>query len=317
MEREHGSVSGVLRGSLVALLAAWMALAPGLAEARAGGGSSSSGSRGSRTYESNSARPMERSVTPQSQQPSSSAPRSAAPLTPALGAPASFMQSHPFLSGLAGGFIGAGIAGMLFGNSAWPADGGMGSGLGILLQLLVIAGLIYFAMRLFRSWRQDYVTAGAGAGYPRSVGALASPAARGDPVAIPLSEADYNEWSALLVGIQDAWSKSDILRMRQFMTPEMVGYFNDELARMASQDVENRVEQVNLLKGDVEEAWREGGEFEYVTARLRWSALDYKLRSGTSQVVEGDPNSPVEASEVWTFLRARGGKWLLSAIQQV
>jgi predicted lipid-binding transport protein (Tim44 family) len=30
-------------------------------------------------------------------------------------------------------------------------------------------------------------------------------------------------------------------------------------------------------------------------------------------VVEGGPD---EATEVWTFLRARGGHWLVSAIQQ-
>ncbi len=38
-------------------------------------------------------------------------------------------------------------------------------------------------------------------------------------------------------------------------------------------------------------------------------------RSG--RVVEGDPNQPTEATEVWTFMRSRGGPWLLSAIQQV
>ncbi len=34
-------------------------------------------------------------------------------------------------------------------------------------------------------------------------------------------------------------------------------------------------------------------------------------------VVGGDPRTPVEAEEVWTFVRPRGGDWLLSAIQQV
>ena len=35
-------------------------------------------------------------------------------------------------------------------------------------------------------------------------------------------------------------------------------------------------------------------------------------------VVSGDPKQPVEAEEVWTFVRQRsGGNWLLSAIQQV
>jgi len=38
----------------------------------------------------------------------------------------------------------------------------------------------------------------------------------------------------------------------------------------------------------------------------------------TREVLEGDPNKPVEAVELWTFMRSRnGGKWLLSAIQQM
>jgi len=32
--------------------------------------------------------------------------------------------------------------------------------------------------------------------------------------------------------------------------------------------------------------------------------------------VDGDAN-PQEATELWTFMRVRGGGWLLSAIQQV
>jgi predicted lipid-binding transport protein (Tim44 family) len=95
----------------------------------------------------------------------------------------------------------------------------------------------------------------------------------------------------------------------------MLSYFSEQLSDQASRGVENRVEQVELLKGDVEEAWREDG-FEYVTARLLFKAVDYTVRSGTGQVVEGDANRPAEATEVWTFVRSQGGRWLLSAIQQ-
>jgi predicted lipid-binding transport protein (Tim44 family) len=95
----------------------------------------------------------------------------------------------------------------------------------------------------------------------------------------------------------------------------MLSYFSEQLSDQASRGVENRVENVELLKGDVEEAWREDG-FEYVTARLRFRAIDYTVERGTGRVVEGDANRPVEAGEVWTFVRSRGGGWLLSAIQQ-
>jgi predicted lipid-binding transport protein (Tim44 family) len=308
----------------VLFLSAWVALAPGLAEARAGGGGSQ-GSRGSRTYESNGTRPMERSIAPQA--PTTQRPYTQPAPQSQLAQRPGFFSGSPFLRGLVGGFIGAGIFGMLFGHSAWAADGSsISSFLGMLIQFAIIAGLIWLAIRLFRSRsRPGYAGAGGGSddadrGYARSAGAMAassSQATRGNPIEFPVTEADYNEWGALLVDIQDAWSRGDLTRLRQYVTPEMLSYFGEELARYASQGVENRVEQVTLLKGDVEEAWREDG-MEYVTARLRWSAIDYKVRTGTNQVVEGDPNVPAEATEVWTFVRsASGGRWILSAIQQV
>src|SRR5207244_10936083 len=100
---------------LMALLfALTMALAPSLADARAGrsyssGGSSPSvsgmGSRGTRTFENNGAAPVTRSMT---QAPSAAT----SPLGGAAGAAAgvgggSFFQRHPFLTGIAGGFLGS------------------------------------------------------------------------------------------------------------------------------------------------------------------------------------------------------------------
>jgi predicted lipid-binding transport protein (Tim44 family) len=312
------------RGLAVALLCAWVALAPGLAEARAGsssGAGSSMGSRGSRTYSNNGGAPLERSVTPP---PAPSQPGFAprpSPLAPAYGGGyGGFMQQHPFMSGLMGGFIGAGLAGMLFGHSAYAADGsGFGSMLGMLLQFALIAGVIWLIVGLFR--RRGAV-AGSPALFPQPVGLAAAPGAARDPVEIPISEADFNAWGDLLVGIQAAWSKGDLTTLRRYVTPEMLSYFAEELARNVSQGVENRVERVTLLKGDLQEAWSEG-ELEFATARLRWSAIDYMVAlpqgngGGQEVIVRGNPSQATEATELWTFVRSHGGRWLLSAIQQV
>src|SRR5258708_11317290 len=162
----------------VALLCAWVALAPSLAEARAGsssGAGSSMGSRGSRTYDNNGGAPMQRSVTPT---PAPSQPQFAprpGPLAPAYGG--GFMQQHPFMSGLMGGFIGAGLAGMLFGHSAYAADGGGGFGrmLGLLLQFAVIGGPILVAVFFFRPRRALAATP---ALFPSSVSPLGAPPGR-------------------------------------------------------------------------------------------------------------------------------------------
>jgi predicted lipid-binding transport protein (Tim44 family) len=305
---------------LAVFIAAALALAPAIAEARAGssagGRSSSMGSRGSRTFENNGAQPLSRSVTPP---PEPARPPGFAPAAPApVFGGGSFFQRHPFLTGLAGGFIGS----WLFGHSGWAAGEGYGSGasmLGMLLQLLIIGLLIYFVVRLFRGWA--YATGGRGGWPPRSAGAAAAPAGSGRGRDINLSDADLQAFQAIHAAVQEAWSTGELARLRPLMTPEMLSYFSEELTRNASQGVRNIVSNVELLNGDLTESWEEG-DLQYATAYLKWRAIDYLVRLGRSPsdpdwLVSGDPRRPVEAEEMWTFVRRRGGQWLLSAIQQI
>ena len=44
--------------------------------------------------------------------------------------------------------------------------------------------------------------------------------------------------------------------------------------------------------------------------------IDVTRRIADGTLVEGNPQVRTEATEVWTFLRSRGGRWILSAIQQ-
>ena len=125
----------------------------------------------------------------------------------------------------------------------------------------------------------------------------------------------------LHAAIQEAWSSGDLARMRGLMTPEMLSYFSEELTRNTSRGLRNIVSNVELVKGELTEAWEEG-DLQYATAFLRWRAIDYTARLSSppgdrTAVVGGDPRMPVEVEEVWTFVRRRGGDWLLSAIQQV
>ena len=94
-------------------------------------GSESMGSRGSRTYDQNGAKPIEQSTTPR---PSATPPPSAAGGPTAQPAPAmqpSFMQRNPLLAGLAAGVMGSYIGHMLFGateSSARTTDAGEAAG---------------------------------------------------------------------------------------------------------------------------------------------------------------------------------------------
>jgi predicted lipid-binding transport protein (Tim44 family) len=71
---------------------------------------------------------------------------------------------------------------------------------------------------------------------------------------------------------------------------------------------------VKLVQGDLSEAWREGN-VEYATVAMTLSLVDRTLDRATGRLVEGS-DQPIEVTELWTFMRSRGGSWLLSAIQQ-
>src|SRR5947207_7582923 len=291
-----------------------LALAPSLAEARAGsssssGGGSSMGSRGTRTLDNNGAAPLSRSMT---QTPSAATSPLAGAGAGAMGG--SFFQRHPFMSGLAGGFLGS----MLF-SGLGGGVGGLGHIFGGLLTFLIIGLLIFFVIRLFSG--RGFSFAGGGGAMPRSVGAAAAPRPqqyRGHDTTV--GDADLNAFQSIHGAVQEAWGKADLSRLRPLMTPEMLSYFSEELTRNTSQGVQNIISDIRLLKGDISESWEEG-DLQYATAYLRWSALDYVARLDRSPgqpdyLVSGDPKTPTEAEEVWTFVRRRGGNRLLSAIQQ-
>jgi predicted lipid-binding transport protein (Tim44 family) len=94
----------------------------------------------------------------------------------------------------------------------------------------------------------------------------------------------------------------------------MVSYFARDLQENKQRNVVNKVSGTKLLQGDLAEAWREG-ETDYASVAMRYSLVDTYLDRATGRVVEGN-GQPEEVTEVWTFLRPRGGNWELSAIQQ-
>src|SRR5260370_42537595 len=130
------------------------------------------------------------------------------------------MQQHRFMSGLMGGFIGYGLAGMVFGPSGYAADGsGFGSMLGLLLQFAVIAGLIWLAISFFR--RRSGLATAPGM-LPSSAGAMAAPTAGAvrDPVEIPIIEADFNARSGVLTGVPASRAEGPLAEPRPFVAPE-------------------------------------------------------------------------------------------------
>jgi predicted lipid-binding transport protein (Tim44 family) len=307
---------------LAAGLAIGLALAPGLAFARAGGGASM-GSRGGFTFSAPpststapmGAAPMQRSMTAPSPSPSYGSPSYGSPgYAPAYGG------RSPFASGLMGGLIGAGIGGLLFGHGMFGGmDGGM-SFIGLLIQLALLFFIGRWLFRMFTRGQPMF------AGMPGAMrqgpppGAAMAPGGgsglggRAGPPPLAISPADYTAFENLLGAVQAAWSAQDLAGLRQVATPEMVSYFNEQLSELASRGVRNTVTDVRLEKGDLSQAWSEGSR-EYATVAMRFSMIDV-TRDAQGRVVDGSPNERLLVTELWTFLRNPGGRWILSAIQQ-
>jgi predicted lipid-binding transport protein (Tim44 family) len=301
--------------SVAAFAALVLALAPGLAEARAGGGGSF-GSRGGMTWSAppstNTApysSPMQRSMTPNNPSPGYGG----------LGAPGyGYGPRSGFMSGLMGGLIGAGIGGLLLGHGFFGGMLGFGGFLGFLLQIFLIVLLVRFLIRRFRG--QSPAFAG-GAGMfarggppgPVPTGGFGRSPSSGPPP-IQIGPQDYQGFEQLLQGIQAAWSRQDLNALRAIATPEMLSYFAEQLADQTSRGVRNEVTDVRLLQGDLSQAWSEGNR-EYATVAMRFAMIDV-TRDATGRIVDGSPSEHVTATELWTFVRSPGGRWILSAIQQ-
>jgi predicted lipid-binding transport protein (Tim44 family) len=301
--------------ALAAIATALVLVSGDAANARAGGGFSG-GSRGMRTFSTPaptrtapSAAPIQRSIT----QPNRTAPLGAN----TAARPGLF--GGGLLGGLAAGFIGAGLFGLLFGHGFFGGMGGFASLIGLVLQIVLV---VFVAKMLFAWWQRRNAPAYAGAGaagapggsgfgFSSLGGAFGGGAATSEPVNI--EKADYDAFERLLGEVQTAFSAEDLNGLRARVTPEMLSYFSEQMSQNASRGVINKVSGVHLEQGDLSEAWREG-DSEYATVAMRFGLTDSMVDRASGRVVEG--GHPEEVTELWTFVRARGGAWILSAIQQ-
>ena len=289
-----------------------LSVVPEDAFARAGS-STSMGSSGSRTYSAPpttntapyTAQPMQRSMTPQT------APR---PYQQQAPVGSGFFSRSPFMSGLMGGLLGAGIGGLLFGGGMFHGMAGFSGFLGFLIQVFLVVWLGRMIWRFFAGRMAQPAMAGGPAGYARQMDAMAPGGGGGGQPQIAITPADFNAFEQVLHGVQGAWSAHDLTSMRRLASPEMVSYFAEQMAEQTSRGVRNVVGDVRLEQGDLADAWAEPGR-EYARVAMRFSMIDV-TRDAAGRVVEGDPVNRSMATEVWTFLRAPGGAWVLSAIQQ-
>ena len=307
---------------LACLVMAFSMVSVGDAEARKGG---SFGSRGMRTFNSPAptqtapapTAPVQRTMTP-GQQQNTAAPTAAA------------AQTRGFMNGFGGSLLRGLALGGLFGLLLGGGFGGIGGIFAMLVQVALIGGAIWLALRFFRSPRP------ATAGGPNAAAYQAQPQGRPDfgkmfgtagggaarqssrpanPNELDIGIEDLEIFQSMLSRVQAAFAGENYAALRVLTTPEVMGYLSEELATNATNGVKNQVSDVKLLQGDLAESWREG-RTEYATVAMRYSAIDYMVDRNSGAVVEGDAENPGQSTEIWTFVRSSGSDWRVSAIQE-
>src|SRR5207253_226331 len=165
------------------------------------------------------ASPIQRSVTQPARPTTGAAPASS---------PGGFFNRPGLLGGLAAGFLGAGLLGLLFGHGLFGGLGGFASIFGLLLQV----ALIFFVARLIWGWyqrRHAPAYAGGGASMLRGMMPGAGPGTPGGATpagggSVAVGKADYDAFERLLGEVQAAYGAEDLGALRQRVTPEMLAY---------------------------------------------------------------------------------------------
>jgi predicted lipid-binding transport protein (Tim44 family) len=249
----------------------------------------------------------------------------AAAAAPAVPPPKpSFMQKWgPMLGGLAlGGLLGSMLGGM-------GGLGGAGQMLGMLLNLLLVGGIVYFAVRWWKNRQaaQQPAYAGMGNGMARNTDPALTPqlpasggaaafggntyeAAPAEPVAAaaaPKIPADFDVAGftvgakAMFNRLQTAHDKADLSTLKDMLTED---FFKE--ASVDLKGAQQHQTEVVTLDAEVLEVVTEG---DYHWASVRFTGL---LREDGKEIAEN-------FNEVWNLQKPVSGThgWILAGIQQV
>ena len=111
----------------------------------------------------------------------------------------------------------------------------------------------------------------------------------------------------VIATLLDEFISLDPAEVYELLPQEYVASTYDRLIRV-------NLDKPSEFKGDLAESWREG-ETDYASVAMRFALIDKTLERGTNRLVAGS-ETPIEATEIWTFVRPKASNWELSAIQQ-
>lgn len=108
------------------------------------------------------------------------------------------------------------------------------------------------------------------------------------------------------VHIQEAWSLSNVLTARRFLSDGVYERFRRLLDWQRESGLRNRVTGVRVLESEIM-GYGAGRRFDSIAVRFRAAAKDETVAAADGRVLKTEPT---EFEEVWTFVRRPGAKTL-------
>lgn len=238
------------------------------------------------------------------------------------------------MSGLAGGLAGGLLGGLLFGGMGHASQGSMSAGGVGLMDLALIALLLYLGYRFFKGRRARHAAAYNDHTRADNPGTYAEPQGlhRESVRTASFSETEAGFGSAadpaftdelketfqdIFFRVQAAWMNRSAEGIEGILGPEIAAFFAGEFESMKNAGIINRLENIAIRKVEQAEVWQETGA-DYITVLFTANLLDYTVDERTGDIVKGDKVAPVKFQEFWTFSREIGStQWRLSAINQL
>jgi predicted lipid-binding transport protein (Tim44 family) len=253
-------------------------------------------------------------------------------------------QSQPggFGRGLMGGLLGGAIGAMLFGS----LFGAAGSGMGMLLPMLLLGGVGYFLYRRFANRpaaptgtgyqppsSPNLFQGGAGSFGGSSVPPI-SPVSPTTPLHAPdaleqgLAEIRFNDpgfdekyfldvASDVFFQVQAGWMRKDLSAYRHLLGRQLAEEYDRHFAKMQELGQSNKLESIAVRKVEIVAAGSDNGE-DFLTVLFTANLLDYTVDDQTGAVVEGSMTEPVKFAEKWTWARPiRTEEWKLEGVEVV
>lgn len=266
------------------------------------------------------------------QQPPQQAPRQAQPNQAPNTPPAAAPKPSPWKGILGGALLGLGL-GALF--SHFGLGGALGGAIGSILMIALLAGVVFFIIRMIRNRSQSAqqrpaAFAGNGTGngnqnvYPipaqqpqQSGSATPEIGSRLQPEAAAPVQQNYTQWGvpadfdqasflrvakSNFIRLQAAWDKGDVADIREFTTPEVFAEMRMQISERTQADY------TDVVSIDAELLGIETTDTEYL-ASVKFTGMIKPAKDALAEPYH----------EVWNLVKPVSGSsgWLLGGIQQL